>query len=97
MDDTPTMKDLNRHIVSKYAARWKDIGRELGLDSHELITVDKNHHNQIEEGIRELLHKWMNTISNATWEKLLVALKKLDLDPIDSLYDSGHGKCTCEL
>ena len=86
------MKDLNRHVTKKYAADWKDIGLELGLELDVLNIIKKNHPQQVEDCFQEVLNKWLKlTPTGATWKALEVALtnvrrQQLGLNPVDDLY-----------
>ena len=83
------MKDLNRHVIKKYAADWKDIGLELGLQRDTLIIVKQNNQLKVEDCLEDVLDKWLKLARNATWKTLEVALtnvrrQQLGLDPVDS-------------
>ena len=85
------MRDLNRYVIKKYAADWKDIGLELRLQPSMLKVVKKNNPLQAEDCLEEVLDKWLKLTPNATWRTLEVALTnvrrlQLDLDPVDNVY-----------
>ena len=46
LDEVPELSDLNKIIVPKYAARWKDLGIELKIPLYylEAIEVDYVHY-----------------------------------------------------
>ena len=86
------MRDLNRY-VKKYAADWKDVGLELGLQHGTLKVVKQNNLLQAEDCLREVLDKWLQLNRNTTWRTLEVALtnvsrQQLGLDPVDDVYGS---------
>ena len=89
-DDTPTMRDLNRYVVRKFAADWKNVGIELGLQLDTLKIIAKNNLQQTEDCFQEVLDKWLKISPNATWKTLEVALtnvirQQFDLDPVDDV------------
>jgi len=89
-DDTPTMRDLNRYVVNKYKADWKDIAYELGFNFEMVESIKKDHSNESDTCFQKCLDSWMEG-HNATWRALEVALtnvnrKKLGLDPVDDVY-----------
>ncbi|XP_065896972.1 uncharacterized protein [Dysidea avara] len=91
-DDTPTMRDLNRYVVRKFAADWKNVGIELGLQLDTLKIIAKNNLQQTEDCFQEVLDKWLKISPNATWKTLEVALtnvirQQFDLDPVDDVCD----------
>ena len=100
------MRDLNRYVVRKYAANWKDIGIELGLEFDVLNMIEKDNPQQSDSCLQITLDRWLRSTHNATWKTLEVVLtnvrrEQLGLDPVDDVYVSSdsyiHGECTCEL
>ena len=86
------MKDLNRHVIRKYAGDWEDIGMELGLELDVLKIIGRDNPLQSIACLRETLDKWLKlNTDDATWNTLEVALTnvnraKLGLDPVDGVY-----------
>ena len=81
----PELSELHRHIVPKYAARWRDLGVQLTIPQHHLNTIavnNTNHPSYNEQCCKAMLQKWMEITPNATWSVLQMA--------IDSLSDSSH-------
>ena len=86
------MRDLNRYVTKKYAAYWRDIGIELGLESDALNIIEKDNPQQSVACFQSTLDMWLKLIPNATWKKLEVALtnvrrQQCGLDPVSDLYD----------
>ena len=86
------MKDINRYVTSKYAANWKDIGLELGLECSRLELIEKDHPLQCEESFKAMIDSWQQLLGNkATWKALEGALtnvnrSKLGNDPVVDVY-----------
>ena len=94
------MRDLNRYVIKKYAADWKDVGLELHLQPSMLKVVKRNNPLQAEDCLEEVLDKWLELTPNATWRTLEVALTnvrrlQLDLDPVDNVYDLDSVENCC--
>jgi len=93
------MRDLNRHVVSKCAVDWKDIGISLGLKFSTLNSIEKDNPRQSVDRFRKILDEWLKSTPNVTWKTLLVALtnvrgQQLGPDPFDDVYKSSdlyHG------
>ena len=69
----PEASELHRHIVPKYAARWRDLGVQLKIPEHHLNTIavnNTNHPSYSEQCCKAVLEKWMKITPNATWDKL---------------------------
>ena len=84
------MRDVNRY-TKKYAADWKDIGIELGLEFGGLAIIEKNHPSDCVSCFQDMVNSWLQLTVGATWKALEVALtnvnrQKLKLDPIDDVY-----------
>ena len=85
------MRDLNRYVIKKFAANWKDIGLELGLQYDTLKIIGQNTPNKVEDCLKDVLDKWLKLNPKATWRMLEVALtnvrrQQLGLDPLDDTY-----------
>ena len=81
----PEISELHKHIVPKYAARWRDLGVQLKIPEHQLNTIavnNTNHPSYSEQCCKAVLQKWMEINTNATWDMLQMA--------IGCLYDSSH-------
>ena len=79
------VSELHRHIVPKYAARWKDLGVQLKIPEHHLNTIavnNTNHPSYCQECCKMMLQKWIEITPNATWSMLQKA--------IGCLSDSSH-------
>ena len=90
---TPTMKNLNRYVTKKYAADWRDIGIELGLE-HTLEIISKDNHRECVPCFQSTLDKWLESTPDATWRMLEVAItnvtrQRLGLDPVTDVYDES--------
>ena len=86
---TPTMKELNRYVVNKYAIYWKDIGFELDLECNKIDNIKANYL-KCEERLYEVLKAWLELNDNTTWKRLEVAIinakrVKSGMDPIDDV------------
>jgi len=85
------MRDLNRYVIKRYAADWKDIGLELGLKFDVLKMIQKDNLQQSIPCLQKTLDQWLKLTHNATWKTLEVALsnvirQQLGLDPVDDVY-----------
>ena len=87
-------RDLNRYVIKKHAADWKDIGIELGLSFSEIKSVGmwrgRNRFGD-KDSFRQILNDWLGENSDATWKAVEIALTNvnrlnLKLNPVDDLY-----------
>ena len=73
----PELLELHRHIVPKYAARWRDLGVQLKMPTHYLDTIAEDNANRTEyskQCCKAMLQKWIQTTPNATWNMLQTAI-----------------------
>ena len=88
-DERPSMKDLYRYVVYKYASEWNDIAIELGLEAS--IKIIETENQTCKNRLKETLQKWLDLSPNVTWKTLEVAITnvkraKMSLDPITDIY-----------
>lgn len=90
--ERPTMRDLNRYVIKKYATFWGDIGLELGIDHEVLEIIANDNPQQSVACLKNTLRKWLAlNIEGATWKTLEIALTNvnrisLGLNPVNDLY-----------
>ena len=70
LNSPPKLKDLYNLISPKYAAHWKVIGTLLGIEKGILDGIERNFPNKVEWCCNELLEKWLERDTTATWKKL---------------------------
>ena len=90
------MKDLNRHVIRKYASDWYDIGIKLGLNDDLLNEIKRKQDSTKDteyktKCFQRTLGKWLSTDNDATWKTLEVAITnmnrtKLGLGQVDDVY-----------
>ena len=81
----PEVSEFHRHIVPKYAAKWRDLGVQLKIPEHHLNTIavnNTNHPFYSDQCCKAMLQKWMEITPDATWNILQMA--------IGCLPDSSH-------
>ena len=84
------MRDLNRYVTNIYAADWKDIGIELGLELHTLRIIAKDYPQQAVDCFQDVLYHWLKSTHNPTWKILEVAITNVNrqnhgLGPVDKV------------
>ena len=75
MNTTPLLKDLYQDITPQYAADWKVIGTLLGLPSGELNAIEAGYPTNIKWCCNQMLEKWLEMDTTASWEKLHAAIE----------------------
>ena len=73
----PSLKDLQRTITSKYAAQWKAIDTQLGINYGSLQIIESNFPSDVSRWCIEMLKKWLQSDCNTTctWDKIWKAVK----------------------
>ena len=67
----PKLKDLNNLITPEYAVHWKVIGTLLGVEKGVLVGIERNFPNNVSWCCNELLEKWLERDTKASWEKII--------------------------
>ena len=73
----PTLREVYRYVVPQHAHKWKQLGAQLCFNQAELDIIFSNFHNDSEECCRNLMSRWLNKNSEATWYQLLTAIDNL--------------------
>ena len=73
----PTRKLLLRYVVPRVASKWHELGIELYKDADvsRLDTIQRQCPGDFTKACTEMLSYWRETYGNATWNRLIKALK----------------------
>ena len=76
--DRPTLKYLHRHVIYYIGPKYYSIGLELlDVDNvSRLEVIRENNPNKSKECAAEMLHLWLETSEDASWNKLIQALRQ---------------------
>lgn len=86
--DVPDVKELNKKIVPVCAPKWRELGEELGLLSHELDTISMDHAyhpRHCEESCKVVLRKWLEKDLTASWNKLHAAMNSISSNTVETI------------
>ena len=73
----PKYRDLSDLVTPDYAANWKGIGLSLGLKKSQLDIIEYNHGRSAMKCCNEIWRIWLDSYTNATWEKVLNSLEHI--------------------
>ena len=71
------MRDIDDHVVEKYASKWERLGSQLNLDDHVIRNIQHDYPNDCERCCRIMLKKWLEETAHPTWGTLINALDKV--------------------
>ena len=74
----PELKDLVKLPV---AAKWKQLGVQLGVPTHKLDEIQANHEhspNFVEECLRDMFNWWLNNGRDTTYERLACGIRNIE-------------------
>ena len=74
INSQPKLKDLYNLITPEYAAHWKVIGTLLGIERGIITGIEKNYPNNVSWCCNDLLGKWLERDTEATWEIIIQAI-----------------------
>ena len=73
---TPTLKELSNALDS--VVDWHSLGVKLGLEDHELSTIDNDFHGKGNERCKhEMLSQWLRNAKLLTWKAVADALQQM--------------------
>ena len=77
--ETPQMKDIEDHVVTRFAKQWRQLGNLLNIDQNSMDNLEHNYPNDCEKCCSRMFEAWLqeNTKENTTWEFLINAINKL--------------------
>ena len=75
--DRPHQRYLNRYVRTDITGKWHDIGLELLdiKDEQVLKTIKIDNPGDAEKCTDEMLQSWLDRSTDATWDKLIKALR----------------------
>jgi len=79
------MRDLENHVVLKWASKWRDLGIQLKIDYHLMDNIEHDYPTACEQCCRKMLAEWLDNTPAACWEDVITAMDHL------SYFD----KCEC--
>ena len=71
----PTHLELQRYITPQYAADWREIGVELGVNDAKLRAIRKDNPHSVDDCCYEMFSEWLKVDFTASWEKLFAAIE----------------------
>ena len=75
------MKLLNQYS-NRVASQWRELGRELLKEEslYKLNNIESNHPRDVERCCSEMFENWIGEDAEASWNKLIYALKQIGQD-----------------
>ena len=84
----PEILELHRHVVPKYAARWRDLGVQLKIPIGYLDEIAEDNANRpscCRKCCKAVLQRWMEIAPDATWDMLHSAIDCLSYSSHDGM------------
>ena len=73
---TPLLKELSNALDS--VVNWHSLGVKLGLEDHELSTIEQNYRGDGNERCKhEMLSRWLRSDKLSTWKAIVDALQQM--------------------
>ena len=72
---TPTLKELSNALDS--VVNWFSLGVKLGVEDHELRTIEQNYRGDSERSKLEMLSRWLRSGKLPTWKAVVDALQQM--------------------
>ena len=76
----PTLQLLNRHVKPQATCKWKSLGAELNIEAGRLDIIEENNPGNVENCCTEMFNIWLRIDNEASWAKLVNALKAPDVE-----------------
>ena len=85
---TPLLKELSNALDS--VVNWHLLGVKLGLEDHELRTIERNYRGDNERCKHEVLSRWLRSAKLPTWKVVTDALQQMGEHAIASKIQARH-------
>ena len=85
---TPTLRELSNELSS--VQDWHSLGIKLGLDSHDLCTIEKDHPGDSLRCKHEMLGRWLKNSKLPTWKAVIDALHLMGEQAVTSKIQTNH-------
>ena len=73
----PEIKDIQNHVVPKWASKWRQLGTQLNIDQHLMNIIECNHPSDCESCCSKMFSKWLDSNPVACWEDITNAIENL--------------------
>ena len=90
----PTLRDLATHVIPSVKTEWYNLGLQLLEPKYEneLNTIEADTRNDAATCCRKMFSKWLNTDELASWDKLIKALRIVQLNNVASDIEQLQGE-----
>ena len=87
--DCPALKFLNKYVKAEASTKWHDLGLELlePGDEGKLNQIERNHPQDNGECCKQMFRLWLQKCPDATWNRLMQALREVGLNQLASKID----------
>ena len=85
---TLTLRELSNELSS--VQDWHSLGIQLGLNDHELRTIEKDHPGESRRWKHEMLEKWLQNSKLPTWKAVIDALHLMGELAVASKIQTNH-------
>ena len=76
-DEKPLMKDIDNHVVERWASKWKELGSQLNIGEHLIRNIEHDCPSDCGKCCRIMLSKWLEETSHPTWGALMSAVDEV--------------------
>ena len=74
------MRDIDHHVVPKWASKWRQLGTQLNIDQHLMDNIEHDHSNDCESCCSKMFSEWLDINPTASWEDIITAVDSLSFD-----------------
>ena len=85
---TPIWKELSDALDS--VVNWHSLGVKLGLQDHELRTIEQNYRGDSERCKHEMLGRWLRSDKLPTWKTVVNALQRMGEQAVASKIQANY-------
>ena len=74
---TLTLKEIQSELNEMAAAKWYQLGMQLGIPPATLSTIENDHSRDAQRCMTEVINCWLRNTPECSWAKLAEAVKAM--------------------
>ena len=75
--EKPKIKDIQNYVVTRWASKWRQLGKQLNIDQSLLDIIEKDHLNDCKLCCTKMFSTWLQTNPTVCWEDITTAMDKV--------------------
>ena len=71
------MRDIDNHVVPRWASKWRQLGTQLNIDQHLIDNIEHDHPDSCESCCSKMIVEWLDINPTASWKDIISTVDSL--------------------